>query len=150
MHKISCNHSCGRRQVHEDLLRSNTFLCHLLRHARQDGVSVDGPFEDGLRGVVWGAAEIWDDTHRYGASLGGPLCISSKMYVRWVRLTSHKSETAQKAQTAWQTTSPWCWSRSSPPAAWIWWTHATWGVGGLAHVRSKAAVEAFNRFNTLK
>jgi hypothetical protein len=30
----------------------------------------------------------------------------------------------------------------SPPAPWIWRTHATWGVGGLSHVRSKAAVEA--------
>ncbi len=49
---------------------------------------------------------------RYGASLGGSLCNTSKMYVQWVRLTSHKSETAQKAQTTWQTTSPWCWSRS--------------------------------------
>jgi len=56
-------HSCGRRQVHVYLLRSNTFVCHLLRHAGQDGVSVDGTFEDGLRGIVWGAAEIWDDTH---------------------------------------------------------------------------------------
>jgi hypothetical protein len=35
----------------------------------------------------------------YGASLGGPLCDTSKMYVRRVRLTSHESETAQKAQT---------------------------------------------------
>ncbi len=29
-----------------------------------------------------------------------------------------------------------------PPAAWIWWIHAAWGVGGLAHVCSKAAVKA--------
>ncbi len=28
------------------------------------------------------------------------------------------------------------------PAVWIWWTHATWGVGSLAHVRSDAAIEA--------
>jgi hypothetical protein len=36
----------------------------------------------------------------YGASLGGPLCNTSKMYVpQQVRLTSHESETAQKAQT---------------------------------------------------
>ncbi len=35
---------------------------------------------------------------RYGASLGGSLCNTSKMYVRWVWLTSHESETAQKAQ----------------------------------------------------
>jgi len=28
----------------------------------------------------------------------------------------------------------------APPVAWIWWTHATWGVGGLAHIRYKAAV----------
>ena len=30
----------------------------------------------------------------------------------------------------------------APPAVWIWWTHVAWGVGGLAHVRSYAAVEA--------
>jgi len=35
----------------------------------------------------------------YGASLGGPLCDTSKMYPRRVQLTSHESETAQKAQT---------------------------------------------------
>ena len=54
MHKISCNHSCGRRQVHEDLLHSNTFLCHLLRHARQGGISVDGTLEDSFQGIVSG------------------------------------------------------------------------------------------------
>jgi len=32
----------------------------------------------------------------YGASLGGSLCDTSKMYVRWVRLTSHESEITQK------------------------------------------------------
>ena len=32
----------------------------------------------------------------YGASLGGPLCNTSKMYVRQVRLASHESETTQK------------------------------------------------------
>jgi hypothetical protein len=36
--------------------------------------------------------------NRYGASLGGSLCDTSKMYVRQVRLASHKSETTQKAQ----------------------------------------------------
>ncbi len=35
-----------------DLLRGYKFLCHLLRHARQGGVSVDGTLEDGLRCVV--------------------------------------------------------------------------------------------------
>ena len=30
----------------------------------------------------------------------------------------------------------------APPAVWIWLTHAAWGVGGLAHVRYDAAVEA--------
>jgi hypothetical protein len=30
----------------------------------------------------------------------------------------------------------------APPAAWIWWTHAAQGVGGLAHACSDAAVEA--------
>ena len=34
----------------------------------------------------------------YGASLGGPLCNTSKMYVRQVRLASHESKTTQKAQ----------------------------------------------------
>ena len=32
-----------------------------------------------------------------------------------------------------------------PPAAWIWWTHAAWGVDGLAHVCSMAAVEGFEQ-----
>jgi hypothetical protein len=31
----------------------------------------------------------------------------------------------------------------SPPAAWIWWTHTAWGVGGLAHTFSVAAIERF-------
>jgi hypothetical protein len=35
----------------------------------------------------------------YGASLGGPLCDTSKMCVRRVRLTSHESGTAQKSPT---------------------------------------------------
>ena len=48
----------------------------------------------------------------YGASLDGLLCNTSKIYVRWVQLTSHESENAQKAQKIWQTTSPWCWSCS--------------------------------------
>ena len=30
----------------------------------------------------------------------------------------------------------------APPVAWIWWTHAAWGVGGLVHVCSYAAIEA--------
>jgi len=33
----------------------------------------------------------------------------------------------------------------APPAAWIWWTHAAWGVSGLAYVRSYAAVEAIKK-----
>ncbi len=65
----------------------------------------------------WGslshASALWSSAGEegYGASLGGPLCNTSKMYVRQVQLTSHESVTAQKAQTPWQTTSPWCWSR---------------------------------------
>jgi hypothetical protein len=35
----------------------------------------------------------------YGASLGWPVCDTSKMYVQQVRLTIHESETAQKEQT---------------------------------------------------
>ncbi len=31
----------------------------------------------------------------------------------------------------------------TPPAAWIWWTHAAWGVDGLAHIFSVAAIEGF-------
>jgi hypothetical protein len=31
----------------------------------------------------------------------------------------------------------------SPPTAWIWWTHTAWGVGGLAHTFSMAAIERF-------
>ena len=34
---------------------------------------------------------------RYGASLGGPLGDTSKMYVWQVQLASHESETTQKA-----------------------------------------------------
>ena len=30
----------------------------------------------------------------------------------------------------------------TPQAVWIWWTHAAWGVGGLAHGFSKDAIEA--------
>ena len=41
---------------------------------------------------------VSEDT-RYGASLGEPLCKTSKMYARRVRLTIHESETTQKAQT---------------------------------------------------
>jgi len=34
----------------------------------------------------------------YGASLGGPLCDTSKMHVRQVRLASHESKITQKEQ----------------------------------------------------
>ncbi len=39
------------------------------------------------------------DRHaRYGASQGGPLCNTTKTYVRQVWLTSHESKTTQKTQ----------------------------------------------------
>jgi hypothetical protein len=38
-------------------------------------------------------------TSWYGASLGGPLCNTSKMYVRQVKLTCHESETTQKLKS---------------------------------------------------
>jgi hypothetical protein len=44
-------------------------------------------------------SSLWHGRRRYGASLGGSLCKTSKMYVQQVGLTSHESETAQKAQT---------------------------------------------------
>jgi hypothetical protein len=38
-------------------------------------------------------------------------------------------------------------SATPTPAAWIWWTHAAWGwgVGGLAHFRSKGAIKAIQQ-----
>ncbi len=78
---------------------------------------------------------------RYGERLGGSLCDTSKMCV-WqiIRLTSRESENAQKAQTSWHIITM-VLELLAPPAAWIWWAHAAWGVGGLAHIHSKAAVE---------
>ena len=86
---------------------------------------------------------------RYGASLGGSLCNTSKMYVWWVQLTSHESETAQKAQTAWQTPSPWWWSCSPlqrrgfdepmPPERWL----------ALRMFVPMPLSKRFNRFNKL-
>ncbi len=32
----------------------------------------------------------------------------------------------------------------APPAAWTWWIHATWRVGGLTHIFSEAAIEGFS------
>jgi hypothetical protein len=50
---------------------------------------------------------------RYGASLGGSLCNTSKMYAWRVQLTSHESETTQKAQK--QTPSPWWVKKQTHP-----------------------------------
>jgi hypothetical protein len=52
---------------------------------------------DGDPDVIPSHSNRWS-TCWYGASLGGPLCDTSKMYVRQVRLASHESKTTQKAQ----------------------------------------------------
>ncbi len=38
----------------------------------------------------------------------------------------------------------------APPAVWIWWTHTTGGVDGLAHTFSKAAVKQFSYNQKIK
>jgi len=77
---------------------------------------------------------------RYGASLGGPLCDTSKMYVTSTtgksRVRNRTKSTNNMTNIITMVVKP-----LAPPAAWIWWTHAAWGVGGLAHVRSYADVE---------
>jgi hypothetical protein len=52
---------------------------------------------DGDPDVIPSHSNRWS-TCWHGASLGGPLCDTSKMYVRQVRLASHESKTTQKAQ----------------------------------------------------
>ena len=54
-----------------------------------------------------------------GAHLGGSLCHTHNLTLRLfsrtclhTRSLRRPDETAQKEQTTWQTTSPWCWSRS--------------------------------------
>ena len=79
---------------------------------------------------------------RYGSSLGGPLSNTSKIYVRQVRLArhvrNHTKSTNHLTNTIIMAVKP-----LTHPVVWIWWTHATWRqVGGLVHVRSKAAIEA--------
>jgi hypothetical protein len=75
----------------------------------------------------WAGSKNWSKIFDcYGASLGG---------VQRVRLTSRKPHKKHKQHD--KQNHP-----LAPPAAWIWWTHAAWGVGGLAHVCSNSAVEA--------
>jgi hypothetical protein len=98
-----------------------------------------------FQGRCWDTEACW-----YGASLDGSLCNTSKMYIQQVQMTSHKSENAQKAQTTWQTTSPWCWSRSPlqrrgfdepmPPEGWA----------ALHMFVPRPPLKRFNRFNKLK
>ena len=77
----------------------------------------------------------------YGASLGGSLCDTSKIYVRRVRLTSHESETAQKAQT-WGSRSPLQrrgFNEPMPPEGWA----------ALHMFVLMPLLKRFNRFNKL-
>ena len=75
----------------------------------------------------WAGSKNWSKIFDcYGASLGG---------VQRVRLTSRKPHKKHKQHD--KQNHP-----LAPPAAWIWWTHAAWGVGGLAHVCSNSAIEA--------
>ena len=87
----------------------------------------------------------------YGARQCGKQSNAYNLILRLIcgtclHMTSDDDQTRPQhtSQPTWQTTSPWWWRRSShlqPPAVWIWWTHAAWGVGGFAHVHSKATVK---------
>ena len=94
----------------------------------------------------------------YGASLGGPLCDAYNptlglflvlVYIRQVTTIRQDRNTQHKdlPNTITMVVEP-----STPQVAWIsWWTHAAWGVGGLAHDFSKADIQKqFNKFNKLK
>jgi hypothetical protein len=75
----------------------------------------------------WAGSKNWSKIFEwYGASLGG---------VQRVWLMSQKPHKKHKQHDKQH-------HLLAPPAVWIWWTHAAWGVGGLAHVRSNSAVEA--------
>jgi hypothetical protein len=91
----------------------------------------------------------------YGASLGGALCYINNPTLRLFSHTClHLSHTrlhttSDDDQTRWHkkhkqqtNTITMVVELLAPPAAWIWWTHAARGVGGLAHARSNAAVKA--------
>jgi len=103
-----------------------------------------------IRQVPRAVSSLRHGCRRYGASLGGSLCKTSKMYVRQVGLTSHESKTAQKAQATWQTTPSWCWSCSPlqrrgfdepmPPEGWA----------VLRMFVSRPHSKRFNRLNKLK
>jgi hypothetical protein len=79
---------------------------------------------------------------RYGASLGGPLCDTSKNVGRPCLIDESRVKQHKKSTNHLPNTITMVVKSPTPPAAWIWQTHAAWGVGGLAHVRSNAAIEA--------
>jgi hypothetical protein len=91
---------------------------------------------------------------RYGASLGGARCYINNptlklfshtcLHISRTRLhtMSNDDQTRRHKKHKQQTNTTTMAEPLAPPAAWIWWTHAAWGVGSLAHVRSYVAIKA--------
>ena len=85
----------------------------------------------------------------YGASLVGPLCYTYNptlgLFSHTVKHTTSDDNqircNTQHKQTINSTTM--VVETPAPLAAWIWWIHAAWGAGGLAHIFSEAADKRF-------
>ena len=98
--------------------------------------------------LSWRLERCHNSQTRYGASQCGSLnniflkagrLFSILVYIRRVTTTRRDGtkSTNHLPNTITMVVEP-----LAPPAAWIWWTHAARGVGGLAHARSDAPVEA--------
>ncbi len=92
---------------------------------------------------------------RYGASLGGALCYINNPTLRLfshtclhlsrtcLHTTSDEDQTRRHKKHKQQTnTITMVVEPLTPSAAWIWWTHAAGGAGGLSHDFSDAAIKA--------
>ena len=146
--KLHLPSSCSTVLYHCNMVRFNTASTWQAKALKADNHTESYLLLPVIPRLEWSRGTSLQS--RYGASLGGPLCNTSKMYVQWVRLTSHEPETAQKAQTTWQTTSPWCWSRlplqrhgfdePMPPEGWA----------ALRMFVPRPLLQWFHRFNKLK
>ena len=85
---------------------------------------------------------------RYGASLGGPHCLTHNPILRlfsrtFLHMTSDDNQTAPHSTTNMTNNITMVVETLTPPVAWMLWIHAAGGVGVLPHIFFDAAVEQF-------